>query len=211
MKIVKNMVIGFLVSFIGSIPLGYLNVIGYEIYSKSNIYQLIFYLIGVVIIEAIVIYGTLFFAEKLSLKPKLNRNISLFSILFLAVLTYYFYHASQSTKVSQDYLLFLTYPSFIIGIILSVLNFAQIPFWLSWNLYLVNEKYISESRNLKIYYFTGTLLGTFLGMLALIVGIQKISKAGVVNSNFLSSNIWIIFLVLTLFQIVQFVRKKQTK
>ena len=208
MKIVKNMVIGFLVSFIGSIPLGYLNVIGYEIYSKSNIYQLIFYLTGVVIIEAIVIYGTLFFAEKLSLKPKLNRNISLFSILFLAVLTYYFYNASQSTKVSQDYLLFLTYPSFIIGIILSALNFAQIPFWLSWNLYLVNEKYISESRNLKMYYFMGTLLGTFLGMLALIVGIQKISKAGVVNSNFLSSHIWIIFLVLTLFQIVQFVRKK---
>jgi hypothetical protein len=208
MKRVKNISIGFLVSFIGSIPLGYLNVIGYEIYNKSDLYQLILYLLGVVIIEAIVIYGTLFFAEKLSLKPKLKRNISLFSILFLLGLTYYFYNAGQSEQASKDYLILFSYPSFIIGLILSCLNFAQIPFWLSWNLYLVNENYISETTNLKMYYFVGTLLGTFSGMLALIMGIQKISTTGVVNSTFLSSHIWIIFLVLTLFQIVQFVRKK---
>lgn len=208
MKIVKNISIGFLVSFIGSIPLGYLNVIGYEIYNKSDIYQLIFYVSGVVVIEAIVIYGTLFFAEKLSLSPKLKRNMSIFSIFFLLGLTYYFYNAGQSTEISQDYIMFLTYPSFLIGIILSGLNFAQIPFWLSWNLYLLNEDYISASKNLKVYYFIGTLIGTFVGMLVLIVSVQKISKAGALNSNFLSSHIWILFLALTLFQIIQFVRKK---
>jgi hypothetical protein len=43
MKAIKNIFIGFLVSFIGSIPLGYLNVIGFEIYSKLGVSNLILF------------------------------------------------------------------------------------------------------------------------------------------------------------------------
>ncbi|GAW90718.1 hypothetical protein FPS14_contig00093-0007 [Flavobacterium psychrophilum] len=66
----------------GSIPLGYLNFIGFEIYNKSNLIKLIYYLFGVVIIEGIVISSTFYFANKLILNPKLKRSISIFSIIF---------------------------------------------------------------------------------------------------------------------------------
>jgi hypothetical protein len=207
-KLIKNILIGFLVSFIGSIPLGYLNVIGFEIYSISKLNSLIEYLVGVVIIEAIVIYGTLFFAEKLSLNQKLKNKISLFSIFFLLLLTYYFYTLQKNELAQYNLSILNVYPPFIIGIVLSSMNFAQIPFWLSWNLYLVNEKYISNELNLKKYYLVGTLFGTFFGMLALILGLSSISNTGVTNRNLLLENIWIIFLGLTIFQIIQFVRKK---
>lgn len=209
MKELKNIGVGFLVSFIGSIPLGYLNVIGFEIYTKSNILQLIYYLFGVLIIEGIVIYGTFYFANKLNMNPKLKKWISIFSVLFLIFLTYYFYpteseNINNQTKDQR----FVGFPSFIIGLVLSSLNFAQVPFWLSWNLYLVNKNYISSEKKLGFYYVVGTLFGTFSGMLALILGLKSMTKSGFVSENVILNNIWIIFLALTVFQIVQLLRKK---
>ena len=209
MKELKNIGVGFLVSFIGSIPLGYLNIIGFEIYTKSDILQLIYYLFGVLIIEGIVIYGTFYFANKLNMNPKLNKWISIFSVLFLIFLTYYFYpteseNINNQTKDQR----FVGFPSFIIGLVLSSLNFAQVPFWLSWNLYLVNKNYISSEKKLGFYYVVGTLFGTFSGMLALILGLKSMTKSGFVSENVISNNIWIIFLALTIFQIVQLLRKK---
>ncbi|MFT7351846.1 MAG: hypothetical protein ACI9XR_001606, partial [Flavobacterium sp.] len=42
----KNIFVGFLVSFIGSIPLGYLNIIGFNIFQFSGILSTIHYLFG---------------------------------------------------------------------------------------------------------------------------------------------------------------------
>ena len=209
MKELKNIGVGFLVSFIGSIPLGYLNIIGFEIYTKSNLLQLVYYLFGVLIIEGVVIYTTFYFANKLNMNPKLKKWISIFSVLFLIFLTYYFYPSeSQNINNQTKHQRFVGFPSFIIGLILSSLNFAQVPFWLSWNLYLVNKNYISSEKKLGFYYVVGTLFGTFFGMLALILGLKSITKSGFVSENIILNNIWIIFLALTIFQIVQLLRKK---
>jgi hypothetical protein len=64
MQILKNIFVGFLVSFIGSIPLGYLNIVGYEVYKSFGLNETIFYLHGVISIEFFVIYFTLIFANK---------------------------------------------------------------------------------------------------------------------------------------------------
>ncbi|WP_309608189.1 hypothetical protein [Flavobacterium sp.] len=209
MKVLKNIGVGFLVSFIGSIPLGYLNVIGFEIYTKSNLWQLIYYLLGVLIIEAIVIYATFYFANKLNMNPKLKKWISIFSIGFLIFLTFYFYPTEGQNSINNTQeSRFIGFPTFIIGLILSSLNFAQVPFWLSWNLYLVNKNYISTKKKLGFYYVVGTLIGTFFGMLALILGLKSITKNGVVSENIILNNIWVVFLALTVFQIIQLLRKK---
>nr|WP_315223607.1 hypothetical protein [uncultured Flavobacterium sp.] len=173
MKKVKNIAIGFVVSFLGSIPLGYLNVVGLEIYSKSGFNNLTLFLFGVVFIEAFVIYFTLMFAKKLVNNKKLMKVIDLFAIVFMFVLAYFFYSNARqtpnSTFNSNQYLMF---SPFIIGVILNCINFLQVPFWTSWNLYLINGKYIAIENKLKYYYLAGTLMGVFLGMLSLIVVLQ---------------------------------------
>ncbi|WP_395057994.1 hypothetical protein [Flavobacterium sp.] len=210
MKHLKNFIVGFLVSFVGSIPLGYLNFIGFEIYNKSNLTQLLYYLFGVVIVEGIIIYSTFYFANKLILNPKLKSWISIFSIIFLIFITIYFYPSqSQKNENHNSAVTFLMYPSFIIGLILSSLNFAQIPFWFSWNIFLVNEKYISSVKNLKYVYVLGTLFGTFSGMLLLVLGLKKITNQGIISDNFISNNIWIIFFGLAIFQLFQLLKSRK--
>ncbi|MGO4771078.1 hypothetical protein ACEN2I_05405 [Flavobacterium sp. W22_SRS_FK3] len=177
MKRVKNISVGFLVSFLGSIPLGYLNIAGLEIYSKLGIHSLIFFLLGVIFIETFVIYFTLLFAKQLVRNQKLMKIIDFFSIGFMFVLAFIFFsNFNQTAKSDHDLHFCLMYSPFIIGVVLNCLNFSQLPFWTSWNLYLLSRKYITIERKLKYYYIAGTLMGVFLGMFSLIVLLQTISQ-----------------------------------
>lgn len=175
MKKLKNISVGFLVSFLGSVPLGYLNLVGLEIYAKSGFHNLVYFLFGVIFIETFVIYFTLLFAKELIKNRKLMKIIDLFSVGFMLTLAFVFYLNFNHPAESNYYLgRYLIYSPFIIGVILNGFNFLQLPFWTSWNLYLLNEKYITIQRKLKYYYIAGTLMGIFTGMLSVIIILQSV-------------------------------------
>lgn len=175
MKRLKNISVGFVVSFLGSIPLGYLNLAGLEIYSKSGLHNLILFLFGVIFVETFVIYFTLLFAKQLVKNKKLMKVIDLFSVGFMFVLAFVFYSSfNQTTKSDSNFRDYFMYSPFVIGIVLNCFNFLQLPFWTSWNLYLLNGKYITIEKKLKYYYIAGTLIGVFLGMFSLIIILQTI-------------------------------------
>lgn len=209
MKALKNIFVGFLVSFVGSIPLGYLNIIGFEIYSKSGLTALIDYLAGVIIIEGIVIYLTLAFANQLSQNKKLIKYIEIFSIFFMLLLAYSFYFQGDADGEGESGLTkYINYSSFVIGIIFSSLNFIQIPFWLGWNLYLVNGNYISLQKNIRLLYVFGTLIGTFFGMLCLVLFLNMVDqKADRVSGYVIARIIPLFFLGLAVYQTYKFYGK----
>ena len=207
MKFLKNILVGFAISFIGSIPLGYLNLFGYQIYSTSNFNQLSLYLFGVLIVEALVIYTTLKLSSKVSMNPKWKNYISIFSFIFLLAIALLTYNSSSNESNSlEKYNSYLSYSALISGILLSSINFAQIPFWMSWNLYLTNENYIISKGKLGLFYVLGTVFGTYFGMLAIIFSIQAAKNKDLISPNFFSKYIWVIFLVLAIFQLFQIVR-----
>jgi threonine/homoserine/homoserine lactone efflux protein len=210
MKNAKNIAVGFLVSFIGSIPLGYLNVIGYEIYLKSGIRELVPYLLGVVVIEAVVIFSTLLFADKLMHNKRLIKFIEIFSIIFMLLLAWSFYaSASQTDTMATSNLSgYIRHSSFVIGIIFSSLNFIQIPFWTGWNLYLINGNYIILEKSRKYFYLAGTLIGTFLGMLALVLFLGLVtSNTGYLSQYLMKYIIPLLFLGMGLYQAFTFYKK----
>jgi hypothetical protein len=207
LKFLKNILVGFAISFIGSIPLGYLNLFGYQIYSTSNFNQLSLYLFGVLIVEALVIYTTLKLSSKVSMNPKWKNYISIFSFIFLLAIALLTYNSSSNESNSlEKYNSYLSYSALISGILLSSINFAQIPFWMSWNLYLTNENYIISKGKLGLFYVLGTVVGTYFGMLAIIFSIQAAKNKDLISPNFFSKYIWVIFLVLAIFQLFQIVR-----
>ncbi|UPF07892.1 hypothetical protein MWM27_11630, partial [Flavobacterium psychrophilum] len=123
----------------------------------------------------------------------------------------YFYPSEyQSAKKHHNLATSLIYPPFIIGLIVSSLNFSQIPFWLGWTIFLVNENYISSLKSLKYIYILGTLMGTFSGMLLFVLLLKKITNQGIISHNFISNNIWILFFVLALFQLFQLLKIRKT-
>lgn len=209
MQIIKNIFVGFLVSFIGSIPLGYLNVVGFELYKRLGLNPTIFYLLGVILIESFVIFLTLIFAKKIVNKSKFIKIIEGFSIVFMFVLAYIFYSSTNEPKsIALFDEIYLDTTPFVLGIFLSCTNFIQIPFWTSWNLYLLNGNYIEISNYRKYFYVFGTIFGTFLGMLSLIISLNLIT----VQTDFLSKYLMriiipLVFLGLGILQVIKFYKK----
>ncbi|QBZ97639.1 hypothetical protein [Flavobacterium sangjuense] len=205
MQNLKNIAVGFLVSFIGSIPLGYLNVVGFQVYEKTGLFPTALYLLGVIIIEFFVIYFTLIFANKLAANKRLTKYIEGFSIVFMFVLAYVFY---SSANAKSDFSTSFNYAPFLLGIVLSCLNFIQIPFWTGWNLYLLNGNYIEVSKSRKYFYVFGTITGTFCGMLVLILSLHYFAS----NVDFLSKYLMqiiipLVFVGLGILQTIKFYRK----
>ena len=207
MQNLKNISIGFLLSFLGSIPLGYLNVVGFQLYQSSGLFPTLLYLFGVISIELIVIYFTLIFAKRLAANKKLSKFIQLFSIVFLFLLSILFYFGSDSKSNNSHT---FSYSPFILGIVLSSLNFVHIPFWTAWNLYLLNEKYIEISGVRKYFYVFGAIVGTFCGMLLLILSLNYFAtNVDFVSRYLMKFIIPSLFLILGLFQLVKFIRNKK--
>ncbi|MBF2708420.1 hypothetical protein [Flavobacterium soyangense] len=208
MKILKNLTVGFLVSFIGSIPMGFLNIIGFQIYNMSGLRLTISYLLGVIAIEFWVIYFTLLFANQLIKNKKLIKLIEGFSVIFMFILAYVFYSGSKSENINSGIFSDYTKYPFMLGIILSSTNFIQIPFWTSWNLYLLNGKYIEISKTRKYFYVLGTICGTFIGMLTLILSLSYITnQTGFLAKYLMKVIIPTVFIILGIYQGIKFYKK----
>lgn len=208
MKAVKNIAVGFLVSFAGSVPLGYLNIAGYEIFSANSWKALLPYALGVICVEAIVIYSTLVFADLLASKKKLIRGIEIFSILFMVALAILFFIKSGNPNQDVFFRKYFNHTPFVIGLILSAINFMQVPFWLAWNLYVVNKGHAITKGNYKFLYLLGTLMGSFAGIVGISITLDYAGR----SSAFLSENIIpylfpVAFSLLAIYQSIQYYRK----
>lgn len=214
MKTLRHIGIGFLVSFVGSLPLGYLNVVGLGIF-RQGFFPTVYYLLGVVSVEVFVIYFSLVLADKLSRKAALLKAIEAFSVLFLMALAVMFYVGGEELNnhffsSGMEYFAADDKASpYLLGISLSCLNFMQFPFWIGWNLYLLNKKHIEAPGIHKYFYVAGTAVGTFFGMLGFIVGVDKLEA--IFLTGYLLQIIAIAFAVTGLLQAWKFYRKYYKK
>lgn len=202
MPILKNLFFGFLVSFLGSLPLGYLNIVGVAILAHSKWHALMLYLLGVILVEVLVVYGTILFVNRLVTNKKWMRNIDFFAIFFLLGLALVFRLSANNSIASVDFLKeYAAYSSFFIGMVLCALNFLQLPFWVGWNLYLVNANRIVLTHKLQHFYLLGIIFGTFLGMLLAIVVLDSVAQENFFFSSYiLPVFIPVFFVVLAIFQ-----------
>ena len=118
--------------------------------------------------------------------------------------TVFYMSSNAKTNVSASF----HYAPFIFGIVLSCLNFIQIPFWTGWNLWLLNGNYIEVSKTRKYFYIFGTLAGTFSGMLTLILSLHYFATNVAFLSKYLMQIIIpLVFLGMGIWQAVKFYRK----
>jgi len=185
-----------------------LNIVGFEIYIKSELKTTISYHIGVITIEFWIIYFTLLFDNHLIINKKFIRFIGGYLVFFICILAYIFYASSKSeTSKTTAFGNYTNYP-FWFGLILSGTNFIQIPFWTIWNLYLLNGKYIEISKTRKYFYVLGTISGKFIGMLTLIFSLSYFTN----QTNFLTKHLMkeiipAVFAALGIYQGIKFYRK----
>ncbi len=159
---------GMLISFLGSLPLGTMNVTVTQISVQKGIADGFAFAVGSMIIEVIIVRIALVAMKWLAKQHKLFRLLEYITtsiILFLAVAS--FVAAYKMTGFVSS-LPIQTLRPFWTGSLLSLTNPLHIPFWLGWSTVLINKNILQTSFSQYNWYVIGIGLGTVLGFMVFI-------------------------------------------
>lgn len=170
-KILKVWVAGLLISFLGALPLGSLNITAFDISATQNIQNALLFAISAIFIELVYVRLTLWGSNKIVLEGRwvyivLSLAISL--LLYLGISSL-FIAAQAGTELgpTKSALPKITSP-ILLGLLLSAFNPLQIPFWLTWNKVLESKKILEAKTTSFASYMFGIGTGTLMGMLVFI-------------------------------------------
>jgi threonine/homoserine/homoserine lactone efflux protein len=208
-QFIRIFFVGMLVSFLGSLPLGTLNVATMQISITDGYKPAIEFAIGTFIVEIFYVRISLVAMDKIRKQEKVLRMlewITLFIIAALAVAS--FVAASKNSQHAKNVVLSNGIPRFLLGLIMSALNPVQIPFWFGWSTVLFAKKILLPKNNHYNMYIAGIALGTFLASCVFIFGGQLIAEKLNANQNTLN---WVIGGIFSITAIIQLwkMRKKQ--
>ena len=169
-KHVKILLLGLLISFLGTLPFGTLNMTAFHIAAAQSEDKAIVFAIGVVIVEMIVVRITLSGARRINFKDKFAFYLLPFAIgllLYLSVSS--FMSSGNQNPIGSGANLFpMIQSSFLLGLLLSALNPMHVPFWLGWNSVLFEKKALNNKRGMYASYIVGIGTGTVAGLMVFI-------------------------------------------
>src|SRR5881392_3083140 len=154
---------GMLVSFLGSLPLGTMNVTVTQISVQRGIRDGFSFAIGSMLIEIIIVRIALVSMKWLAKQHRLFRLLEYITtsvILFLAITSFI---AAYKMTGFASFFPIQTIKPFWTGVFLSLTNPLHIPFWLGWSSVLMSKNILKPSSRQYNWYITGIGLGTILG------------------------------------------------
>lgn len=199
-----------LVSFLGSLPLGTLNIAAMQISISDGVLPAVYFAFGSLLVEVIYVRLSLVAMDWVRKQEKLFRIlewVTLVIVLALAVAS--FWAASHPTN-SANPILSNTLPRFVLGIVMCAVNPVQIPFWFGWSTVLFTKKVLLPRSDHYNWYIIGIGLGTLAGNCVFIFGGLLIASRINNNQSILNWIIGGIFAITAVIQAWRMFIKKET-
>jgi threonine/homoserine/homoserine lactone efflux protein len=204
----KIFLTGMFISFLGSLPLGTLNVAAMQIAITEGYTKAILFSLGSLLIEMIYVRISLVGIDWIQKQKKLFKIlewVTLFIVVALAISSYY---AALHPKTGKNIILSSTLPKFILGVTMCAVNPVQIPFWFGWSTVLFTKKVLLPKTSHYNLYIVGIGIGTFIGNCVFIFGGQLVAEKLNANQSILSWVIAGIFSVTAIIQTWRILKKK---
>lgn len=169
-KFVSIFFSGLLISFVGSLPPGLLNIIAVQISGERGSKAAFTYAAGATLAEMLVVWLALtcinWFNNKKNFFALLEWMTAFILVLFAAACFMAAYLMEDLGRIIPRFL----FSSFLTGLLFSLLNPVHIPFWIGWSNFLYGRGTLHRNRYQYIWYVTGIGLGTMMGFLIYITG-----------------------------------------
>jgi threonine/homoserine/homoserine lactone efflux protein len=198
---------GMFISFLGSLPLGTLNVAAMQISITDGYTQAILFSSGSLLVEMIYVRISLIGIDWIRKQKKIFKIlewVTLFIVIALAVSSF---HAALHPKTGKNIILSSTLPRFFLGATMCAVNPVQIPFWFGWSTVLFTKKVLLPRADNYNSYILGIGIGTFVGNCVFIFGGQLIVEKLNTNQSILSWVIGGIFAFTALIQMWRMFKK----
>lgn len=195
---------GMLISFLGTLPMGTLNVMAMQIGIQESIQHALFFVSGSLLVEMIYVRISLVaisWVRKQKRLMKIMEWLTLAIVLALAVGS--FIAAMRENPEAKNVILLNNMHRFLLGMMMSAINPVQIPFWFGWSTVLFSKGILKPSNRLYNLYIIGIGLGTLVGNSIFIFG-GKLIVERIHNSEAYLN--WVIGGIFTLTAIIQLIK-----
>ena len=201
---------GLLVSFVGSLPLGTLNIAAMQISVSEGVMAAMLFSAGSLLVEIIYVRLSLVAMDWIRKQEKLLRILDWVTLLIVLALAISSFYAAMHPTVKENVVLSSAMPKFLLGVVMCAVNPVQIPFWFGWSTVLFTKKVLLPRNDHYNLYIIGIGIGTFIGNLIFIYGGQMIADKINNNQHILNWVIGGIFALTALIQLWKIVRNKST-
>lgn len=174
MHIARIFFTGMFISFLGTLPLGTLNVAAMQISVSDGIRPALYFSLGALMVEIIYVRMSLVAMDWVRKQNKLFRRLEWFTVLIIVALAVSNFIAAASPHETKNVILSHTIHRFWLGAAMSAINPAQIPFWFGWSSALFTKKVLHPRNDHYNLYIAGIGIGTFIGNSIFIFGGQLI-------------------------------------
>jgi threonine/homoserine/homoserine lactone efflux protein len=199
---------GMFVSFLGSLPLGTLNIAAMQISITDGIRPALLFSLGSLLVEVIYVRLSLVAMDWVRRQEKLFRILEWVTLLIIVALAVSSFHAALSPSENKNVILSSTLHRFWLGAIMCAVNPVQIPFWFGWSTVLFTKKILLPRQDHYYSYITGIGIGTFFGNCVFVFGGLFIADKLKSSQHLLS---WIIGGIFAITAIIQIWRMKKNK
>lgn len=189
MRLTKVFFWGLMVSFLGTLPLGTLNVAAMQISVQESILHGVYFALGALLVEMIYVRISLVGINWVSKRKKIFKWMEWIAVVIVLALAIGSFVAAMQPQSSKNVLLNNNIHRFFLGIFISAINPVQIPFWFGWSTVLFAKKILIPKNSYYNLYIVGIGLGTLLGNCVFIFGGKIIVEKLNTNQSLLN---WII-------------------
>jgi threonine/homoserine/homoserine lactone efflux protein len=207
-KLIRILFTGLFISFLGSLPLGTLNIATMQIAISDGLMPAILFSSGSLTAEVIYVRLSLIAMDWIRKQQKLFRILEWVTLGIVVALAVSSFYAAMHPSVNKNVILSSSVNRYVLGFIMSALNPIQIPFWFGWSTVLFTKKILLPKNSHYNIYILGIGLGTLLGNCVFIFGGQLIADKLDNNQNILSWIIGGIFAITALIQLLKMGKKK---
>jgi hypothetical protein len=194
--------LGFLVSFLGQLPLGNMSITATQICIQESLQNAWKYAIGVALIEMVYLRFALTGMEWVVAHKLLFQALGwLTVILFFVLGVLAFFSARKQQTHAKALVLNNSLNRFILGITMSALNPVQIPFWFLWTSILAQAHLLPISSMAYNAFTFGAGTGTIAGLAVYIYGGNWLVTKMKTSNQTLNKFMGIIFMLTAIFQL----------
>jgi threonine/homoserine/homoserine lactone efflux protein len=197
---------GMFISFLGTLPLGTLNMSAMQISLSDGIRPAILFSTGALLVEIIYVRLSLVAMNRILRHKRLLMSLEWVTLVIITALAIASFYAASHPSVHRNPLLSNAVHRFWLGAGMSALNPLQIPFWFGWSTVLFNRGVLRQQGSDFNAYILGIGLGTFLGNAVFIFGGRLLVDRLNANQHVLNWFIGGIFTVTALIQLVRMLR-----
>jgi threonine/homoserine/homoserine lactone efflux protein len=208
-KLIRIFFWGMIISFLGSLPLGTLNVAAMQIGIQESIKDALYFSFGSLLVEMVYVRISLVGIDWVRKQERIMKVMEWITFIIIAALAVgSFWAAMKSGGGAKNVLLNNNMHRFILGMMLCAINPVQIPFWFGWSAVLFTKKILEPVNSQYNSYIIGIGLGTLMGNAVFIFGGKWVAEKIDNSEQYINWIIGSIFAITALIQLWKILRNK---